>query len=64
MKLSEQLKQAITASGKSRYKIAKEAGIDYYALARFLDEDRDIRLSTVQKLADLFGMRLTKPKRV
>ena len=64
MKLSEQLKQAIATSGKSRYKIAKEAEIDYYALARFLDEDRDIRLSTVQKLADMFGMRLTKPKRV
>ena len=63
MTLSDQLKYAIERSGKSRYRIAKEAEIDYYALARFLDEDRDIRLSTVQKLADLFGMRLTKPKR-
>ena len=64
MELSEQLKRAVAASGKSRYEIAKEAEIDYYALARFLDEDRDIRLSTVQKLAKLFGMRLTKPKRI
>ena len=46
----------------SRRQIAKEAGVDYYALARFLDEDRDIRLSTLEKLAEYFGMRFTRPR--
>jgi predicted transcriptional regulator len=60
--LTEQLVQAIEESGLTRYRIAKGAGIDYYSLARFLDEGRDIQLSTVQKLAEYFGMRFTKPK--
>ena len=58
----EQLLEAIEESGLTRYSIAKDAGVDYYTLARFLDEGRDIRLSTVQKLAEYFGMRFTKPR--
>lgn len=62
MTLVDQLTEAIEQSGESRYGIAKAAGVDYYTLARFLDEGRDIQLSTVQKLAEYFGMRFTKPK--
>lgn len=60
--LVEQLREAIYESGLTRYRIAKDSGVDYYTLARFLDEGRDIRLSSVQKLADYFGMRFTKAR--
>jgi len=63
MTIAQQLQKAIDECGQTRYHVAKHADIDYYALARFLDEGRDIRLSTVQKLADYFGMRLTQPIR-
>ena len=63
MTLAEQLYDAIEYSGLTRYRVAKDAGIDYMVLCRFLDEDRDIRLSTIEKLAAYFGMRFTKPRR-
>ena len=65
MALSEQLRKTIEAAerrGVTRYRIAKDAGIGYDILARFLDHDRDIRLSTVDHLAAYFGLEL-KPSR-
>lgn len=63
MTIAESIRDAIERSGQTRYAIAKGAGMDYDVLARFLDQDRDLRLSNVQRLADYFGMRLTKPKK-
>lgn len=63
MKLDQQLRRAVECSGLTRYAVAKGAGVDYDALARFLDQGRDIRLSTVQALAEFFGMKLTPPKK-
>ncbi len=63
MSLGDQLRDAIDRSGLSRYRIAKDADVDYMALWRFLDEDRDIRLSTVERLAEYLGLRFTKLRR-
>lgn len=63
MSLRDQLIAAIDASGQTRYEIAKGAGIDFAAFNRFVAGERDIRLSSVERLADYFGMRLTKPTR-
>lgn len=68
MNVSEQLKIATEAAikaGTTRYRIAIDAGIDQAALARFLDEGRDIRSSTFAKLCDYLGLELrqTDPKR-
>lgn len=60
--LQAQLLAAIEQSGLTRYRIAEDAGVDYYSLSRFLEEGRDIRLSSVEKLAAYFGMTFTKPK--
>jgi hypothetical protein len=59
--ISDALKRAIAARKETRYATALHAEINYRTLQRWLDEDADIRLSTVQALADYLGLEL-KPK--
>lgn len=61
--LSTDLRQAIENSGQSLYFIARETGIDHAVLGRFVRGERDLRLTTAEKLSDYFRMRLTKPKK-
>jgi plasmid maintenance system antidote protein VapI len=61
--LQDQLRQAIEDSGLTLYRIAKGSGIAYQVLHRFARGERDLTLETATKLADYFGMRLTRPRR-
>ena len=63
MALQDQLRQAIQNSGLSLYRIAKESGVAYQVLHRFARGERDLTLETATRLADYFGMRLTRPRR-
>ena len=45
------------------YRIAKDSGVVYQVLHRFARGERDLTLETATKLADYFGMRLTRPRR-
>jgi len=63
MALQDQLREAVENSGLSLYRIAKGSGIAYQVLHRFANGQRDLTLETATKLADYFGMRLTRPKR-
>lgn len=66
MKVSEQLKAAVQEAidaGETRYAVAKGAGIRYTTFARWLDEDRDIRASTIDRLAEYFGLSLKKDRK-
>jgi len=63
MSLTEQLRKAIHNSGLSLYAIGKATCTPYAAIHGFANEYRDIKLETADKLADLFGMKLTMPKR-
>jgi hypothetical protein len=64
MAITAQLKTAVNDAVESgretRYSIAKNAGLDYASFIRWLDEDRDIRASTIDKLASYFGLSLTE----
>jgi len=40
------------------HRIALKAGVDYKTLWRFVNENADIRLSTVEQLCDFFGLGL------
>ena len=64
MSLTSQLRQAIADSGLSFYRIAKEIDVSYAVVYRFAAEQRNINLETADRLAELFGMRLTRPKRI
>jgi DNA-binding phage protein len=46
------------AGGTSMYAIAKESGIDYSTLFRWLKEDRECRSSTLDSLAKYLGLYL------
>lgn len=61
MTLTETIRQHIQQrldGGESRYAIAKGADLDYPSFIRWLDEGRDVRASTLDKLAKYLGCEL------
>ena len=64
MSLTSQLREAIADSGLTVYRIAKDTEAPYAAIYRFATEQRNINLETADKLAEFFGMHLTRPKRI
>ena len=63
MTLQDQLRQAIADSGLTLYRVAKDSGIAYPVLYRFVSGERDLTLETASRLTEYFGMRLTRPRR-
>jgi len=59
MTLSDDLRGAITGSGKTVYAVAKESGVSHPVLGRFLRGERGINIETADKLAKYFKLRLT-----
>ncbi len=56
--IAEQLRLAIEQSGKSRYRIAQESGVAEAVLSRFMSGERDLKLSTANKLCEAMGLRV------
>ncbi len=56
--LSASLKKAMKRSPKTRYQLAKEAGVSQIMVSRFLSGKRDIRLATADRLAHVLGLKL------
>jgi hypothetical protein len=52
------VEKAVSTGRETRYSLAKGAGVEYRTLARWLDEDRDIKLSTAASLAAYLGLEL------
>ena len=61
MSLTDQLHKAIHDSGLSLYAVAKATHTPYAAIHGFANGNRDIKLGTADKLAELFKMKLTPP---
>lgn len=57
--LTEQIRQAIEASGESRYRIARETGVSEPSLSRFMGGERGMNLATLEKLAAFLDIRIT-----
>ena len=55
---SDALVKAFKASGKTVYRVAKDAGIKPEMLARFLSGERDLRLSSAEKVFEALGLEL------
>ena len=53
--LNESSRQAIRESGKSVDEVANDAGVSPIVISRFLSGERDIRMATADKLADVLG---------
>ena len=56
--ISQQLREAIDASGMSRYRICKELGLPESTMSRFMAGQRGLALTTVDRLGELLGLRL------
>ena len=60
----DQIRRAIATSGKTEYRIAKEAGIAQSQLSRLGSGERSLTVETVEKLADCLGLEIIiRPKR-
>ena len=58
--LSEVLREAIRGSGKSVYQIAKAANVSQIVVSRFLSGERDIRMETADRLAEVLELGVSK----
>jgi hypothetical protein len=56
----DQLRAAIQASGKTHYRIGKDAGVKPEIVARFVRQERDIRAETFAKIAAALGLELQR----
>jgi transcriptional regulator with XRE-family HTH domain len=57
-KLSDQIRQAVDASGLSRYRICKELGIGEATMSRFMSGQGGLSMATLDVLADLLNLRV------
>ena len=63
MPITDQLREAITSSGQTHYRIALESGVDTRAIDRFVSgEGANIRASTIDDLCVYFGLELCDRK--
>jgi transcriptional regulator with XRE-family HTH domain len=61
---SDQIRDAVNASGMSRYRICAEIKLSQPAMSRFMAGNAGLSLAVLDKLADLLGLEVaTKPKR-
>jgi len=57
--LTDQLRQAIDDSGLTRYQIAKGAGIDESALAKFYNGHRGLSMEAMNALSEFLQLKIT-----
>ena len=60
--VSEQIRKAILDSDETRYRIAKETGIEEATLCRFMSGERGLSMMAIDCLAEYFGYKLVKAK--
>ena len=53
-----QLRAAILASGKTKYRISQESGVTPATLNRFMNGQRDLKLESAAKLCQSLGLEL------
>jgi DNA transposition AAA+ family ATPase len=58
-KLTDQLRQAIDDCGLTRYRIAKETGIDESALAKFYNGHRGLSMEALNALGECLQLKIT-----
>jgi helix-turn-helix protein len=54
--LGAQLREAFRRSGLTRFALAKQSGVPYSGIHRFVAGERDISLSTASRLCDVLGV--------
>jgi transcriptional regulator with XRE-family HTH domain len=62
MKLSDQIRQAVTTCGQTRYAISKATSISEATLSRFMSGERGLPMTTLDTLADYLNLNIKAPK--
>ena len=62
-KLSEDLLAAIDADGRTLYQIAKDADIALSGIYGFYHDNRDLRLSVIDRLASTLGLAMLSDRK-
>lgn len=63
-RLLDEIRDAIEASGKTRYRIAQESGIAESVLSRLMSGERGLSIDALETLADYLGLEIVmRPKR-
>lgn len=57
-KLSDEIKDAVNASGMSRYAICKALGIAEATMSRFMNGKGGLSMDFIDRLAELLGMHI------
>ena len=63
---SDEIRGAVQNCGKTRYRIAKETGIDAATLCRFVQGQVGLSMDSLDKLADCIGLHVAskhKPRK-
>jgi transcriptional regulator with XRE-family HTH domain len=63
VKLSDQIRRAVDASGLSRYRISKELGVAESTMSRFMSGQGGLSMENLDALADLLDLDITTRKR-
>jgi len=62
-KLSDQLRQAIDGSGLTRYRIAKDVGMNESALGKFYNGERGLSTKMLDRLGEYLGLEIVQRRR-
>ncbi len=61
-KLSDQIRQAVDASGMTRYRISKELGIGESTMSRFMSGKGGLSMDNLDALVELLALHLAAGK--
>ncbi len=64
MDMETLLRQAILESGRTQYRIAKDAGISLAQMSYFINGHRSLSLKAAGKLAETLGFEFVQKKQV
>jgi transcriptional regulator with XRE-family HTH domain len=60
MDILKTIRNEINKSGQSRYRIAKDTGIDQGQIHRIMEKNQSLYCETAEKLLEYFGYEITK----
>jgi hypothetical protein len=60
---SEVLRQTVSASGQSMYRLAKDSGLSYAQVWRFVAGERSLNQDAFDQLCQHLGLRLVKEEK-
>ena len=59
----EEIRKAVKASGKTRYRLSKASGVSEAQLSRLMSRERGLSADNLERLADALGLEIAvRPK--